>query len=109
MRSPLLQSSRLNLFKFHLDDIAEIYPCVTTTLTRYMVWSPAQNLEELAQIGQKWIIAESKNTDQHFVLRHKENHLFLGLIGVHRMDSPTPEFGLWIRENYHNQGFAKEA
>ena len=109
MKAPFLQSPRLDLFLFQMDDLADIYPCVTTTLTRYMIWEPAQSFKELEQIGQKWLIAETNYTDRHFVLRDKETHLFIGLIGVHHLHTSTPEFGLWIRENYHNQGFAKEA
>lgn len=50
-----------------------------------------------------------KNTDHHFVLRCKETHTFIGLIGVHRVHTTTPELGLWIREDHHGQGYAKEA
>jgi len=107
--SPILQSSRVNLFIFHMDDLVDIYPCITKTLTRYMVWEPAENFEALEQIGQQWLLAESENTDYHFVLRCKETHIFIGLIGVHRAQTATPELGLWIREDYHNQGFAKES
>ncbi|KXZ72229.1 GNAT family N-acetyltransferase [Acinetobacter venetianus] len=106
---PILQSSRVNLFVFQMDDLVDIYPCITKTLTRYMAWEPAENFEALEQIGQQWLLAESENTDYHFVLRCKETHIFIGLIGVHRAQTPTPELGLWIREDFHNQGFAKES
>ncbi|KXO87121.1 acetyltransferase [Acinetobacter venetianus] len=109
MKAPFLQTPRLDLFLFQMDDLVDIFPCVTTTLTRYMIWEPAQSFKELEQIGQKWLIAETNYTDRHFVLRDKETHLFIGLIGVHHLHTSTLEFGLWIREDCHNQGFAKEA
>ncbi|NIE97138.1 GNAT family N-acetyltransferase [Acinetobacter sp. Tr-809] len=109
MKRALLQTARLDLFVFQMDDLADIYPCVTTTLTRYMAWEPAQSFTEQEKIGQQWLLAEAKNTDRHFVLRRKQDQAFIGLIGVHRMQTATPELGLWIREDYHNQGFAKEA
>ncbi|WP_312102621.1 GNAT family N-acetyltransferase [Acinetobacter venetianus] len=109
MKAPFLQTPRLDLFLFQMDDLVDIFPCVTTTLTRYMIWEPAQSFKELEQIGQKWLIAETNYTDRHFVLRAKETHLFIGLIGVHHLHTSTLEFGLWIREDCHNQGFAKEA
>jgi len=108
MRHPLLQTPRLDLFLFQMDDLADIYPCITTTLTRYMTWEPAQSFAEIEQIGQTWLIAETKRTDHHFVLRDREDQQFIGLIGVHHLDTTTPELGLWIREDCHNQGFAKE-
>lgn len=92
-----------------IEDISDIYPCITPTLTRYMTWEPAQSLEALEHICKKWLIAETNYTDYHFVLRDKKTHLFIGLIGVHHLHTSTPEFGLWISEDYHNQGFAKEA
>ncbi|MDR2061135.1 MAG: GNAT family N-acetyltransferase, partial [Acinetobacter sp.] len=98
MRHPLLQSQRLNLFTFQLDDLADIYPCVTKTLTRYMSWEPASSFAEQEKIGQQWLEKEANNTDRHFVLHHKQDQRFIGLIGVHRMQTSTPELGLWIRE-----------
>ncbi|OBY74681.1 GNAT family N-acetyltransferase [Acinetobacter gyllenbergii] len=109
MMQPTLHTSRLDLYRFEMDDLIDIYPCVTTTLTRYMAWEPAQSFAELEQIGQTWLIAETNHTDRHFVLRNKQDQVFIGLIGVHHLDNPTPELGLWIREDYHQQGFAKEA
>ncbi|NNP69213.1 GNAT family N-acetyltransferase [Acinetobacter sp. Ac_5812] len=109
MKRALLHTARLDLFVFQMDDLVDIYPCVTTTLTRYMAWEPAQNFATQEKIGQQWLIAETNHTDRHFVLRDKENQRFIGLIGVHHLDTPTPELGLWIREDCHNQGFAKEA
>ena len=52
MKAPFLQSPRLDLFLFQMDDLADIHPCVTTTLTRYMTWEPAHSFKELEQIGQ---------------------------------------------------------
>ncbi|MBC9229309.1 GNAT family N-acetyltransferase [bacterium SPL81] len=109
MKIPILESSRLNLFIFSIGDISDIYPCITPTLTRYMTWEPAQSLEALEHICKKWLIAEANVTDLHFVLRDKENLRFIGLIGLHRIHTLTPELVLWIREDCHNQGFAKEA
>ena len=83
MKQPLLQSSRLDLFVFQMDDLVDIYPCITTRLTRYMTWEPAQSFAEIEQIGQTWLIAESNHTDRHFVLRDKRDQIFIGLIGVH--------------------------
>lgn len=108
MRHPLLQTPRLDLFLFQMDDLADIYPCVTTTLTRYMTWEPEQSFAEIEQIGQKWLIAETKRTDHRFVLRNREDQQFIGLIGIHHLGTATPELGLWIREDFHQQGFAKE-
>lgn len=106
---PILHSPRVSLFVFQIKDLVDIYPYITKTLTRYMSWEPAENFQALEQIGQQWILAESKNTDYHFVLRCKETHTFIGLIGVHRVHTTTPELGLWIREDHHGQGYAKEA
>lgn len=60
---PILHSPRVSLFVFQIKDLVDIYPCITKTLTRYMSWEPAENFQALEQIGQQWILAESKNTD----------------------------------------------
>ncbi len=74
---PILQSSRVNLFLFQMDDLVDIYPRITKTLTRYIAWEPAENFEALEQIAQQWLLAESESTNHHFVLRCKETHILL--------------------------------
>lgn len=56
-----------------------------------------------------WIHAQTQGTDQYFVLTDKSSQKFIGLIGIHRIHTQTPEFGLWMREDQHAKGYAKEA
>jgi RimJ/RimL family protein N-acetyltransferase len=34
---------------------------------------------------------------------------FLGVAGVHRIGSPEPEVGIWIRETAHGRGYGRES
>ncbi|MBJ9984361.1 GNAT family N-acetyltransferase [Acinetobacter sp. S40] len=104
-----IASSRLNILPFELKDCPDIYPYITLSLTQFMSWEPSQTFEEFENIGKKWLQAQAYATDRHFVLRDKTTHQFIGLIGIHRIHTQTPEFGLWIREDKHGSGFAKEA
>ncbi|WP_151982170.1 GNAT family N-acetyltransferase [Acinetobacter guerrae] len=107
--APCLSSARLSIEPFKLQDCSDIYPCISLSLTQFMSWEPAQSFEEFESIGKSWLQAQALRTDQHFVLRDKTTQKFIGLIGIHRIQTKTPEFGLWIREDQHAKGFAKEA
>lgn len=34
---------------------------------------------------------------------------FLGLVGIHNLDTLTPEFGIWLKNTTHSHGFGREA
>ena len=107
--TPSLSSPRLNIETFKLQDCPDIYPCITSSLTQFMSWEPAKSFAEFESIGKSWIHAQTQGTDQYFVLKDKSSQKFIGLIGIHHIHTQTPEFGLWIREEQHAKGYAKEA
>lgn len=43
------------------------------------------------------------------IITNKERGDFIGLISLRDLDTPNPEFGLWITERQQANGYAKEA
>ena len=104
-----IQSSRINLKPFTSNDAEECYACITPSLTRYMSWDPPQDQAAFELIWRVWLNTIKAGSDLNFVIRHKLNREFLGLVGLHQSLGTTPELGIWIREDRHGFGYGKEA
>ena len=109
MERPELTTQRLKLRIFEAQDSEEMYRHITPTLTRYMAWEPPASYEEFLESKPLWEERFLKGTDYHFVARDLQSGRYIGIVGVHKANSNTPEFGIWMCEDVHGQGFGKEA
>lgn len=103
-----ISTQRLNLNPFSAEDADETFNCITPTLTRYMAWDP-QPRHEFDQTWNGWLKNFKARSEIIFVIREAHSQIFVGLVGLHRMQTPHPELGIWIREDYHYHGYGKEA
>ncbi|WP_323739503.1 GNAT family N-acetyltransferase [Acinetobacter oleivorans] len=103
-----ISTQRLNLKPFTAEDADEIYNCITPTLTRYMAWDP-QPRHEFDETWKAWLKNFKAESEIIFVIRETHSQIFIGLVGLHRMQTPHPELGIWIREDYHFHGYGREA
>ncbi|MDR5835821.1 GNAT family N-acetyltransferase [Caballeronia sp. LZ034LL] len=94
---------------FSLADADEAYQCITPSLTRYMAWEPPESPDEFAKVWEAWIHAYANETDLVFAVREKHDRRFLGIVGLHDLQTSVPELGIWIREDCHGNGFGQEA
>jgi RimJ/RimL family protein N-acetyltransferase len=105
----VIEAPRLLLQPFSPADADEAYRCITPSLTRYMAWEPPANPDEFAKIWQAWIQSCADKTELVFTVREKQNGHFLGLVGLHHLQTSAPELGIWIREDRHGNRFGQEA
>ncbi|AOM85154.1 GNAT family N-acetyltransferase [Acinetobacter baumannii] len=103
-----LSTQRLILKPFTANDADETYNCITPTLTRYMAWDP-QPRHEFDQTWSNWLKNFALGTEIIFVIRETSSQVFIGLVGLHRIQTSNPELGIWIREDYHYHGYGREA
>lgn len=101
--------SQVVLKPFTSLDADEVFQHITPTLTRYMAWDPPQSRQEFDEIWHKWLENIKDGNELIFVVRNIANHEFLGLAGLHQIQTETPELGIWIREDRHKSGFGKDA
>jgi len=104
-----IRSFRLTLKPFTALDADEIFQYITPTLTKYMSWDPPQTRHEFDETCYKWLNNIKNGEELICVIRDSANNDFLGLAGLHQMQSETPELGIWIREDRHRLGFGREA
>lgn len=104
-----IQSTRLLLKTFTAADAEEVFCCITPTLTRLMAWEPPATRDEFHLVWEAWLPSIRSGSDLIFVIRLASNGHFLGLVGLHHAQTPSPELGIWIREDCHGNGYGREA
>jgi RimJ/RimL family protein N-acetyltransferase len=104
-----IESKRLSIRPFSADDADAAFRGITPSLTRFMSWNPPATKEEFDRIWQGWLRTITEGTDFTFAIRQRANGSFLGLAGLHDVRNASAELGIWIREDFHTQGFGREA
>ena len=97
LRKTVLASPRLSLTAFAPDDAVEVFAAVTPSLTRFMSFGPSPSLAAFAEVWQAWLPQMAAGTELMLVVRLKSSGEFLGIAGLHALDNPEPETGIWIR------------
>lgn len=104
-----IESPRLSIKPFSSDDADVAFPCITPALTRFMSWEPPASRENFDQIWRSWLPTIEDGSDFVFAIRVRRDGQFLGLAGLHHVQTNMPELGIWIREDRHGEGFGGEA
>lgn len=104
-----IASERLSIRPFSADDADATFRCITLSLTRFMSWEPPGDKDSFDAIWQGWLLTIADGTDFVFAIRQRGDGIFLGLVGLHHVRDTCPELGIWIREDFHKQGYGREA
>lgn len=104
-----ITTERLVLKPYSAQDADDIFSCITPTLTRFMSWDMPASRQEFDLVCQSWLAAIQGGTELTFAIRMRSTARFLGVEGLHRMQTTTPELGIWIREDCHGCGYGREA
>ena len=102
----VIQSPRLRLSQFQMRDAPEVFGCITSAITKFMPWEPPSWSEYVARCEKRVQTPEPNKFS--FVIRRLDNRECLGMAGLERADSVSPEVGLWLKESAHGQGFGRE-
>ncbi|WP_421658159.1 GNAT family N-acetyltransferase [Leptothermofonsia sp. ETS-13] len=104
-----LESSRLILEPISMDYAEVIFQELTAEITRFMHPKPAENINETIQFIRDAMRHQENGSDFTFVILKKDNSEFLGVCGVHRINTDTPELGIWTKKSAHGHGYGREA
>ena len=102
-------SDRLKLIPISLSYAHDICEHFTAEITRYM-WPSAPKTQE--EINTHIFIKqrEMKNGEEiSLLIVKKDSDEFLGYLSLHRVNSKTPELGIWLKKNAQGAGFGYEA
>ncbi|NJP10543.1 MAG: GNAT family N-acetyltransferase [Leptolyngbyaceae cyanobacterium RU_5_1] len=104
-----LESSRLLLKPISLDFRDEIFREFTSEVTTYMHPKPAESPEETEHFIRKAIQLRQDGTDLILVILRKNNLEFVGVCGIHHLNTHTPELGIWTKKSSQGNGYGREA
>lgn len=102
-------SQRLLLIPITMEYKESIFKEFTSKITTFMYPKPAEKIEETEEFINGALEELKEGSDLQLVVLDKETKEFLGCAGLHRLDRKTPEFGIWIKESAHGNGYGKEA
>jgi lysophospholipase L1-like esterase/RimJ/RimL family protein N-acetyltransferase len=76
---------------------------------KYMYPKPAENLLETKNFIDSSIKKYIDGTDIVFVIILIETNEFIGCVGLHHINTTTPELGIWTKISSHGNGYGYEA
>lgn len=108
---PTLETARLLLRPMTLADAADLHRLVNDIdIARNTMTIPHPYPEGMAE---EWIASHQEkfetNTEIVFAIERRDDHTFIGVIGVMPEPHDQAEFGYWIGKEFWNHGYATEA
>lgn len=103
-----VNTDRLLITPFTAADADDVYQAITPTLTRFMNFEPEESPTAFANVWENWLPLIREGEEAIFVARLHGSKQFVGMGGVHSLHTPTPELGIWVKENLHGQGYGRE-
>ena len=103
-----ISTDRTTIRPFTPEDASEVFACISPEITRFMAWEPPSTADAFAEVWMNWPRVMEEGSELYFVARHREDGRCLGIIGVHALQSETPELGIWLRHDVHGKGFGYE-
>lgn len=103
-----LVSERLMLLPIKIEDSEAMYKIFTKEVTKYMFTTPNETIEKTQSIVVMFMNQAVDKTDYIFSVKSRDG-VFMGLVGIHSLDSNIPELGIWIGEDFHGHKYGREA
>ena len=101
--------TRLHLAPINLTHADDIFREFTPEITRYMYPQPTATIAGTIAFIEKSIVEKQAVRDFQTVILHKDTDEFLGCVGLHRLDTKTPDIGIWLKKSAHGHGYGPEA
>jgi RimJ/RimL family protein N-acetyltransferase len=103
------ETERLHLRAYRETDAPDIFAGITPEICEYMTFDPAQSVDEIRELGRKWLVLAAEGREVAVPIRDKASTRLLGMGGIHYRKHPRPGLGIWIRADAQGQGYGREA
>jgi [ribosomal protein S5]-alanine N-acetyltransferase len=104
-----INGERVILKPISMEYVAIIFREFTSAVTKYMYPKPPEAIGETESFVQEAIQQRVEGTDLVLLILSRVTSEFLGICGLHQVDTDTPELGIWIKISAHRKGFGREA
>lgn len=104
-----VESARLFLMPISLDYAEEIFKVFNDEVTTYMYPSTPTKVDDTRDFIRGSIEKLSQGREVVAVILNKDTLEYLGNVGIHHIDTSTPELGIWVKVSAHGHGYGREA
>lgn len=109
MSTVRLETTRVLLIPIHAGFTSVMFETFNARVTRYMHPKPSDTVEEMGRFVRDSVVGLTAGTNLQMVILSRPDEAFLGCIGLHELDRPDPEMGLWLKEAAQGHGLGREA
>lgn len=102
-----LHTERLKIVPLSEKYKQEIFIEFTPAITRYMFPKSPETIDDTQTFINASLMNMKKGTEMIWAIL-QENE-FVGVCGAHKLDSPAPELGIWLKKSAHGKGYGREA
>lgn len=104
-----ITTDRLSLVVISREYKNDIFWQFTEEVARFLAPQPSGDIDDTV----KFINGSRKNTlagkELQLVVLDKNTRQFLGCVGLHRINTPVPELGIWFKKSAWGAGYGKES
>ena len=104
-----IETQRLVIVPIELKYAPDIFREFTPEVTKYMSPPPPKVIEETEEFINSCIEKRLAGVDFTAVILEKGTEEFIGLCGLHQLDTKTPEFGIWLKTSAQGNKYGQEA
>lgn len=109
LSSTIIKTERLVLKPVSLEYKEFIFSELTDEVTEFMYPQTPKEMVDVEKFINKAREDMENGTNFNVSIFKKETNEFLGGGGIHRLDTKTPEFGIWIKKSAHGNKYGQEA
>lgn len=104
-----IETKRLLLEPINFEYIDVIFQHFTKEITEFMYPQPSKNKKDTIDFIESSMKSMKLGTNIQMVIIHSHTREFLGAVGLHHVDSVTPELGIWLKKGAHGCRYGYEA
>jgi [ribosomal protein S5]-alanine N-acetyltransferase len=105
----IIETKSMRLRPITLDDADQVFEHFDEEITTFMFPKKANSIDQTIAFIQSSLNLFVDKKEIIFVLEKLNTDEFLGLFGIHEIDSETPELGLWLKKDAHGEKLGVEA
>lgn len=105
----IILSERLMLVPVSMEFAQVIFENFTREITTYMFPKANETIDDTKNFINSVIRTMQKNEELVIAILDKNTDEFLGVGGIHKIKTKTPEFGIWIKKSAHGNKYGREA
>ncbi len=104
----VVETQRLLIKPISIEYAQSIFEEFTSEITTFMFPKTPDKIEETIEFVENSLKRNEEGSNFQTVIIDKFTNEFIGCAGVDKINSNTPELGIWIKKSKHNNAYGRE-